>query len=118
MSARILLFLVLASVALAQTVVPEPRFDVWLLLHADPKADLGRNVARGDLRFFCINLKANSRSCPGTASEERMATHGTRLIEDAGCVPRSEEHARAILKARDYAHTYNELLLDYLKSHQ
>jgi hypothetical protein len=89
---------------------------VWFVQHADPKAELERNIGRGDTRFLCINLIG--RACPGNVSEERMAKHGTRMIEDAGDVPRTEEHARAIRKARDYAGLYNDLLLEWLKAHQ
>ena len=113
---RLLPLLIFASAALAQMSAPEPRFDVWFVQHADPKAELERNLARGDMRFLCINLF--SRVCPGPASEERMAKHGTRIIEDAGDVPRTEEHTRAIHKARDYAAVYNNLLLEWLKAHE
>ena len=114
MSARFLFLFVVTSVALAQTPRPEPRFDVWFVQCADPKAELECNVGRGDTRFLCINLIG--RACPGTASEKRMAKHGTRMIEDAGDVPRSDEHARAILRARAYAGVYNDLLLEWLKA--
>ena len=116
MSARFLCLLVFGCTALAQTPSPEPRFDVWFCQHADPKAELAHNVARGDTRFLCIGLIG--LTCPGSAAEWRMAKHGTRIIQDAGDVPRSEEHMRAIYSAKDYAGAYNELLLEWLKAHE
>jgi hypothetical protein len=115
MLALFLAFLVFASAALGQTPISEPRFDVWLLEHADPKADLERNLARGDMRFLCVRLI--SELCPTGAGEWRIAKHGTRLIEDTTDPPRSKEHWRLIQKAKDYAATYNALLFEYLKAY-
>ena len=110
------MLLFFASTALAQTPTPEPIFDVWFVEHADPKVEFQRNLARGDLRFLCLRLIGTT--CPTQAGEWRIAKHGTRLIADSSDYPRSEAHQRAIEKAKEYAGIYNELLFEYLKTHE
>ena len=119
MSARLISLVIFAGIAFGQEPTPTPTFDVWFLQGRDPKSDLMRSIALGEMRFLCLNISLAGVTCPGTAAEWRMAKQGTRLIGDgAGCVPRSEQHLRATLNARDYASSYNELLFEYLRSHE
>ena len=112
---------VVAVAAWAQSPTPTTTPDPVALLrwveHADPKVDLQRNIAKGDLRFLVFNgIASNIR--PGNASDERVAKYGTRLIEGTMDGAVSKEHLQLQLKAHKYAYEYNELLLEYLKSRE
>jgi hypothetical protein len=101
----------------ATSPTPDPVAQLRWVDQADPKADLRRNIEKHDTRFLVFNgISSNMR--PGLASDTRVAKHGTRLLEGTTEAPINEEHARLVLKAVKYAGEYNDLLLDYLKSHE
>jgi hypothetical protein len=117
MSPRILLVVAFAGLASAQMAPSDPIEQLRWVEHADPKADLQRNVEHGDKRFLVFNgISGNMR--PGHASDERVAKHGTRLMEGTTDAPLNKEHDRLIRIAIKYAERYNDLLFDYLKAHE
>jgi|tagenome__1003787_1003787.scaffolds.fasta_scaffold20041637_2 hypothetical protein len=88
---------------------------------ADVQADFRDHVERQhDTRFISVYALsfANEFGLEQTReTEELTRKHGSRHIKGTTDVITSRESQRLLRKASEYAHTYNALLVSYLRDH-
>jgi len=106
----------------AQIPATSPDADVlrWLD-RADASADFHDHVERQhDTRFISVyglSFGTEFRLEQTPETEKLTRKHGSRRIEGTSDIITSVEYQRLVNKASDYAHTYNTLLLTYLRDH-
>lgn len=93
--------------------ITEPHSLAWLKT-AEPRRDCEAAIARGDTRFYAVNGFASGMVVgvsQSGADRKLVKTHGVRTI--AGTSDTST--SRLNLYASEYARTYNQILLKYLR---
>jgi outer membrane lipoprotein LolB len=81
-----------------------------------PEDDLQKNIDRKDFRFVCICGYACYAPGIGKDNVKLSERYGLKCIEGTNDVLESEEHGKLMQVAKNYAETYNMLLLGILKA--
>lgn len=85
-------------------------------VRSDPTKDFKKAIAKSDLRF--VGVMGFALEIPGVPSahwKHYKDTYGVRIIPGTSDAYESIEHQNLNEKAREYAATYNKLLMQYLR---
>jgi len=83
---------------------------------SDPLVDAKRSIKANDFRLLAV--LGYTWVLPGVKDERKFKLrkkYGIKIIEGTSDVLESEEHARLIKLARNYAYQYNREILGFLK---